>query len=137
MSIPRATCRFIARLMMGVLLFAQLAFAAHACGGMASTALGGADAPTSGATMAGMAAELSGQDASDAMQPNLCAAHCQSGQQNAGAKALPDLPATLPARPSALAPEAVPNRIRLAAAVQSVPPSADPPHAILHCCLRI
>lgn len=138
MSITRALSRFIARLMVGVLLFAQIAVAAYACSGgaaMVGAGAAGAEAMMADASMAGMASEDAGRGA---MDPNLCAAHCQSGQQNAGAKAMPDLPTAVPVSLYPLVPVVLPVRTpRAVAAPDDPPPMADPPHAILHCCFRI
>lgn len=74
----------------------------------------------------------------DPAQPNLCAAHCQSGQQNAGAKSVPDLPTAMPVSLYPQASLSLPAELlRASAATRDSPPSADPPHTILHCCLRI
>lgn len=141
--IPRALNRFIARLLVGVLLFAQFAVAAYACPGgagamMAGAADAGAAMTMADASMAGPASEKAGHGAMDPVQPNLCAAHCQSGQQNAGAKAVPDLPAAAPASLYSLVPVILPVSLqRTVAATADPPPMADPPHAILHCCFRI
>lgn len=136
-SIPRALSRFVARLMVGVLLFAQFAVAAYACSGGVGAAMTG-DMMMASASMAGPASGDAGHAAMDPAQPNLCAAHCQSGQQNAGAKALPDLPAALPVGLYPRVPAILPDRTqRASAAPGDPPPMADPPHAILHCCWRI
>lgn len=142
-SIPRALSRLIARLMVGVLLFAQFAVAAYACSGGMGTTMNVAeatvaDATMAGAPMAGMDSKDAGHGAMDPAQPNLCAAHCQSGQQNAGAKPVPDLPAAMPASLYPLVPVTLPVRTQCpVGAVDDPPPMAGPPHAILHCCFRI
>ncbi|MBN8507070.1 MAG: hypothetical protein J0L57_00505 [Burkholderiales bacterium] len=144
--IPHASSRFIARLLVGVLLFAQFAVAAYACGGAAGSAMSGAAGAGAGAgaemMMAGTAlaepaSENAGHGAMDPAQPNLCAAHCQSSQQNAGAKPLPDLPAAVPVSLYPLAPVMSGRSQRADAATDDPPSMADPPHAVLHCCLRI
>ncbi|MEO7391680.1 MAG: hypothetical protein ABIU58_05865, partial [Ramlibacter sp.] len=101
MAIPRRVRRFIARLLIGVMLFAQMAVAAYACAGAPSAWMNGARASAAAVSMAG--AELTGlanhevgHAAMDAAQQNLCAAHCQSDQQNAGGKPIPDAPAAIP-----------------------------------------
>ncbi|MCU0937635.1 MAG: hypothetical protein MUC86_00505 [Burkholderiaceae bacterium] len=143
MLTPRTLGRPIARLMVGVLLFARIAVSAYACTSGAGAAMGGAAGADAAMTMAAAsmadpASGNAGHGAMDPAQPNLCAAHCRSGEQNAGAKPLPDLPATSPVSLYPLAPVTLAVRKRRAvAAAEDPPPVADPPHAILHCCFRI
>lgn len=157
MTIARAFRQFVCRLMVGVLLFGQMAIAAYAC-----PALSGApqSLPTmamdaSAATMPGDAAgasmavspdtsatsdmaAMAGCDQIDDSTANLCVEHCHFGQQSADHASAPTVPAallttlyTLPVQPEALGlsrPSADSDFKRVAAA---------PPHAILHCCFRI
>ena len=141
--IPRTVSRFIARLLVGVMVFAQMTVAAYACTGAQGTVMPGAG--TSGtdvtmvrAAMIDLADGARGHAAMDPAQPNLCAAHCQSGQQNADGKPAPSVPAALPTSlyPRALADLSADSQ-RASTAPDDPPPKADPPHAILHCCLRI
>lgn len=133
----RGLLRGLARGLIGVVLFAQLAVAAYACPGLAT-----AESPTA---MASGAAATDAQmpdcdDRVGAMDPesaNLCAEHCKQGQQSDQAPTLtlpvamlsalyttlPVLPGKAPARP--------------AAATLSALVAASPPHAILHCVYRI
>lgn len=133
----RSLLRGLARGVIGVLLFAQLAVAAYACPGLA------AKAPDT-AMMSGGAAmdeQMPGCDdmagAMDPESPNLCAEHCKQGKQSDQAPTLTvpvamlaALYATTPALPA----KAVP---RSAAAALSALVAASPPHAILHCVYRI
>lgn len=132
----------MARLLVGVLLFAQLAVAAYACPVMLN---GSANGPDHSAGMAmgavtamqsgGMETKLGGADAD---LPNLCLGHCQFGQQNADSTSSPAVPValltslyTLPSL------EQSAGLARPLAAASGPPSLADPPHAILHCCFRL
>ena len=142
--------RWFARFMIGTLIFAQLAVSAHACAKMlpaggASAVVMAANQPAQSTTApavaptavvapgcAGMA-----MDNPDAVSGNLCAAHCQYGQQSDQASTL-SVPAALMTALylTPLVPEpALPPRS--AASTLSALVAATPPHAILHCVLRI
>ena len=138
MNSHHALRRTVGRLLIGVLLFAQLAVASHACPGPMGMGPVASVGPTAAAVDA--AALPPGCEAMDRDGANLCAEHCRLGQQSvdtAGAPALslgiPTLLYSLPLEPrhslgsgrSFPAPGA-----RLAAA-------PEPPHAILHCVFRI
>jgi hypothetical protein len=69
--------------------------------------------------------------------PNLCAAHCQTGDQNIDGGQTPAVPAHMlssfyvvhiPFAPAELNQNSTPT-----VAINAIPP----PHAILHCCFRI
>ncbi len=138
--ITRTVTRFVARLLVGALVFAQAAFASYLC----PTTGGAADARMAHVVVAGAidaaATASSSMEAwqMDATHPNLCAAHCQSGQPGTGTK-----PAEVP--PLALLAgyfgvDAITPRPAHGPAVvrfEGPPPLVDPPHAILHCCFRI
>lgn len=144
MLTPRTTSRFIARLLVGVLLFAQLAVAAYACpvvlNGSANgpdhaavMGMGGVTAMQSG----GMETKLGGMDP---VLPNLCVGHCQFGQQNADGTSSPTVPVPVALLTSLYTLPSLEQSAGLARpiATASGPPSlADPPHAILHCCFRL
>ena len=141
--------RVVCRMLIGVVLFAQLAVAAYACPGLSSAASVKAsmeattlaDANSAGGAMAG-----TGQQAMDCesmagpMDPefaNLCAEHCHHGQQSDQAATLTVPAALLTAlyiTPLAPEPFVAP---RHAAAATSALAAASPPLAILHCCFRI
>ena len=137
----RASTRFIARLLVAVLLLAQWSIAAYACPGLGSAtpamrigpAMVAAPAATAEAEMpgcTGMVAALD-QDAT-----NLCAEHCKVGQQSHEVPAVsvpqPWLSAlyAVPLVPLAL-PPARPWTSTLDALV-----AASPPLAVLHCIYR-
>ena len=133
----RTLLRGVARGVIGVLLFAQLAVAAYACPGLA------AKAPDTAMTSGGAAMDeqMPGcDDMAGAMDPesaNLCAEHCKQGKQGDQAPTLTvpvAMLAALYATTPTLAAKAVP---RPAAATLSALVAASPPHAILHCVYRI
>ena len=141
--------RLICRVLIGVLLSAQFAVAAYACPEFSSAqhnadvlALSG---PTDGS--AGHESQASASPVGvekdhgrmDPTLPNLCGEHCRSGEQKAEQPVAPTVPAAvLSALYTLPDPESVPalrvGFARSAAAAPAAP--ADPPHAILHCCLR-
>jgi hypothetical protein len=131
----RITSRFIARLLVGVLLFAQMAIAAYACPVM----LDGATHGTGPSAVMGMgdAAEVQ-SGGMDSDLPNLCLGHCQYGQQNADSTSSPPLPAAVLTSLYVLPSLEQSTGLARPLATASGPPSlADPPHAILHCCFRL
>jgi len=145
----RRFLRTVCRMLIGVLLFAQLAVSAYACPGLTPAARMTMPTPAAaapGAGEAGSAMAAAGQPAPhcdgmagprDADLANLCAAHCQQGQQSDQAATLAVPAALLNALyVIALAPEpaAAP---RPAADAANARAAASPPHAILHCCFRI
>ena len=76
--------------------------------------------------------------AKDLDTPNLCIAHCQSGQQS---NVHSDAPTVLPVMASILIvalsdPNAHASSGR-ANAPERITAAASPPHTILHCCFRI
>lgn len=122
-------CRFL----IGVVLCAQWAVAAHACPG--------APAMTAARTMQAAAAMADCDEmiaAPDSGASNLCAEHCRQGQQSDAVPAI-----TVPAAVLAtLYPLPAPGAVlltraeRLAAPADALGP-APPPHEIAHCCFRI
>lgn len=133
----RGILRRLARGLIGVLLFAQLAVAAYACPGLAAKA---PDAAVVAGDMA-MDEQMPGcDDMAGAMDPesaNLCAEHCKQGKQGDQAPTLTvpvavltALYTTTPTQPGKALP-------RPAAATLSALVAASPPHAILHCVYRI
>ncbi len=141
MLISRTVNRFIARLLIGMMLFAQMAVVAYACTGPQSASMrrAGTDVTLVTAPITAVADGGLGHVAMDLTpKPNLCAAHCQSGQQNADAKPAPSVSAAIPVSLYPSAVTSLPANIQRASAAPRGPPTgAEPPHAILHCCLRI
>lgn len=144
-AMTRSLLRLVARLMIGVVLFAQLAVSAYACPALATAA--GMDMPSLSASgpivkapMAMPAGAADCDDATGAMDPaaaNLCAEHCKYGQQSDHAPTLNVPAAVLTALYAApvVAPTAPPPRP--AAAWTSALVAASPPLAVLHCVYRI
>jgi hypothetical protein len=153
-----ASRRLVCRLLIGVLLSTQLAIAAYACSGMSRMLIPEQDQPANAAiAMAGLdlaspiasnpgagaaANQGNGMDAGcgrlDPAFPNLCVAHYQYGQQSADHSAAPTVPAALLTSLYTLPPLGESSeRTGLASGPNSARAAADPPHATLHCCLRI
>lgn len=138
MTMLRALKHWICRLMVGVILFAQMSVAAYACPSNMVSGNATADAITAMGAMVdceqmgeGMGRHL------DQANPGLCAEHCHPTQQSDHTQA-PTVPAALlialytvaltvdASRPDGLAPTAD-SRLH----------AAPPPLSILHCCFRI
>jgi hypothetical protein len=138
MTMPRALKHWICRLMVGVILFAQMSVAAYACPSNMVSGNAPADAITAMGAMVdceqmgeGMGKHL------DQANPGLCAEHCHPTQQSDHTQ-VPTVPAALlialytvaltvdASRPDGLAPTAD-SRLH----------AAPPPLSILHCCFRI
>jgi hypothetical protein len=148
----RQFLRSVAGVLIGVLLFAQMAIAAYVCPGvsvsantqmpsmeMVKTSSDTAALPVT-SNQAAPCASMGEDVAPLAMAPqnaNLCAEHCKVGQQSDQASTL-----TVPAvflmalyfAPLVPAPNA---GLRPAASTPSALVAASPPHTILHCCFRI
>ena len=135
----RSTTRMVARALVGVLLFAQLAIGAYAC--PALTPAVEADIQRGDASAAAASAQTANCDdmvgAMDPSSVNLCAEHCKYGQQSDQALTLNVPAAVLTALyATPLAPEMAPPP-RPAAATMSALVAASPPHTVLHCVYRI
>ena len=132
MELRRAIRKSISLVLMGVLLFAQLAVASYSC-----PRLGGMDPVSMPELMAvGMAP---GCDQLDPEAANLCAEHCHQGQQSADTAASPAVSAAIPTLLYLIPtePQHLPGSGRSTPAVgDSVGAAPEPPHAILHCVLR-
>lgn len=129
--------RSICRWLIGIIVSAQLAVAAFACAGQLGL---GASDPTAAkaVAMANHGAAVPWQNGGmDPTSQNLCLAHCQYGQQNADSSAQINVPVALLTTLYTLRPlgEAAAH-VRPLAAPWRPQAAADPPHAILHCCLR-
>jgi len=154
-KMTRSFMRSVCRVLIGALLFAQFAVAAHACPILAKnvSASSGMDAAVVDSNSAGTAtpdavsvepdesAAFPCNDMARAPEPisaNLCAEHCHYGQQTFDPGQVPSLspalftvlyvvPAFVPAESARLTP----------AEARAAPTAAPPPHTILHCCFRI
>lgn len=148
--------RLICRLLIGVLVSTQLAIAAYACNGIARMAMPGQGLPITAAMAmdrsgaadpaGSISAAAANQDEGpgpgcsrlDPALPNLCVAHHQYGQQSADHSPAPTVPAALLIGLYTLAPPGASSERASSPAGLGDPPAAvDPPHAVLHCCLRI
>jgi hypothetical protein len=132
----RSFLRMICRMLIGVVLFAQLAVSAYACPGLSAAGAQSVDTGTAAMAQAGMDCD----DMAGSMDPSsatLCAEHCRQGHQSDQAATL-TLPAVLLTAlyTLSLAPEPPALSPRQAAEGISALAAASPPHAILHCCLR-
>lgn len=142
----------VIRMMIGVLLFAQMAIAAYACPNLTMPVGAGtqsrvqaavpADADRleqSGPMMVSDASRTMPADCGevDPQAANLCAEHCKQGQQSADHTPSPAVaPALLTALYSVTLSTATPTAEAAYYALGLLLQAAAPPHAIVHCCLR-
>lgn len=142
----------ICRVLVAAVVFAQTAVAAYGCSRLPGTATAvqlhaaGISAGVEQADAAmlhdGLADEerkRTGHDDMAPMLPSLCVGHCQFGNQSAdhvpSPAVFPTLLTTLYALPS-LQDASELAWTRVASSTHGPPLAADPPHSILHCCLR-
>lgn len=134
----RALRRVVARLLIGVLVLAQAALAAYDCPTTPVAAMDGRAAM--GMSQGAAEAMLTMSTDSwrmDAEHPNLCGAHCQSGEQNVDTHPASTPPVTLLVGYFSLLPVVQRGgHTRPSGPENYPPPMVDPPHAILHCCYR-
>lgn len=148
----RRSLRSVAGVLIGVLLFAQMAIAAYVCPGLSLSAntqmptielfkTSSDEVAVLAATNQAVPCESMGDDMAmgplDPQNANLCAEHCKFGQQSDQATTL-SVPAALlmalyfvPQVPKFMA------ELRPAEATPSALVAASPPRTILHCCFRI
>ena len=141
----RQFLRTICRALIGVVMLTQMAIAAYACPGVARSAAMAMTMQMASVT----ASDFDAADASPTMDcegmagpidpdfANLCAEHCRHGQQSDQASTLTVPPVLLNAlydTSPAPVPGASPGHVVDAASGRV---AAVPPHALLHCCLRI
>ncbi|TBR72408.1 MAG: hypothetical protein EPN64_18155 [Burkholderiaceae bacterium] len=152
MMLTQASRRAICRFLIGVLVSTQLAVAAYACSGTARVAQLEQVQPGNAAVAmvdhngAGPIASYPGAAANqgamgygglDPALPNLCAAHYQYGQQSADHTPAPAVPAALLTSLYMLAPLGDSSGyVGSHTGPTGLLAVADPPHAVLHCCLR-
>ena len=142
MLIHRTGTRFIARLLIGVLATAQIAWAAYACPVIPAYSMGvqGNGAVAGASALTDMRVDVLPTESghTDLAGANLCVTHCRFGEQNADSS-----PAPTPMVALLVGYFALPLMAQVAghaaplAMANRPPPLVDPPHAILHCCLRI
>jgi hypothetical protein len=146
-DMTRALRRLICSVLIGVLVSAQLAITAHACPNF------GPSQPLTKDTAAPATEMVAGMDAHDMSSgeagsshadmdgslSNVCVGHCQYGQQMPDQTPAPTvstaLLSSLYALPSLDQASELAN-VRAASWRDGLPASGDPPHAILHCCMR-
>jgi hypothetical protein len=145
----RAWRQLICQVLIAAVVFAQTAVAAYGCSRLPGTStavqlhaamlsMGGQPA----AQHPGTPIDHGAMDDSGGMMPmvaGLCAGHCQFGNQSADHQPAPAPSPALFAVLYALDPmDRHPDGVAgwPAKPAQGSPPAADPPHAILHCCLR-
>ena len=150
MELSRAIRKSISRVLIGALLFAQLAVVSYACPSLSR--MGSISLPHSGVAPAMLLAAV---DATPELQPNgmppgcdqidpdaanLCAEHCRQGQQSVDTSPAPALSAGIltyfypvPIEP----PHSLGSGRSFPAPDASVDAAPEPPHAILHCVFRI
>ena len=139
--------RSVAQLLIGCLLFAQLAVAAYACPSVPSMgvqiSMAGSNEVDAGKVSMDVASqrmsncEDMAMGAQDPQNPNLCAEHCKFGQQSDQASTQTVPAAMLLALYFAPLEPAPKAGLRPAAVTPSALVAASPPHTILHCCFRI
>lgn len=144
----RRLLRSVAGVLIGILLFAQIAVAAYACPGMSSpvgmqmSSMELADGNSGDAAVPVASIQIANYEdmamgAMDTQNVNLCAEHCHYGQQSDQASTL-TVPATflMALYITPLVPVPV-TALYPAAATTSALVTASPPRTILHCCFRI
>jgi hypothetical protein len=147
-ALNRRFLRSFAGMLIGILLFAQMAVAAYACPSMASimdvkqSAMAFVDGNSGDSTGTVASNQITNCEdmaigTMDPQNANLCAEHCKVGQQSDKTSTL-TVPAGLlmalyfaPLVPAPMA------ELRPTAATQSALVAASPPHTILHCCFRL
>ena len=146
MSLSHALRQSVSRLLIGVVLFAQLAVASYVCPGlkvMDSVGNGGAATAIHGVVADSAAEPAAMQPGCDQMDPdaaNLCAEHCRFGQQSADTAPAPIVHVAIPTLlyPLPLEPQRLLGSGRaFPAADASLVAALSPPHTILHCVFRI
>jgi hypothetical protein len=131
MSLPRTLSKLICRVLIGVFVFAQFAVAGYTCPGFGQAAPQSIEMQTEASSV-----PAGGCDQMDQQAPNLCAEHCHFGQQSSDTPSVPAVFAPLPALLYVL-PEAQDAYGHASFPRDLLPVAAPPPHAILHCVLRI
>jgi hypothetical protein len=122
--------QLVARLLLAVFVFAQGAVSAYACPGLSGTL----NAPAVAEAMP----DCDRTTGLDPSAPNLCLAHCQSGQQTFDHSSQPSVaPADLGALVVSLSDPASADTSARSSNTQRFTAAAPPPHTILHCCFRI
>jgi hypothetical protein len=137
----RAIQRAIARTLIALFLFAQMMVAAYACPLMSTDtdAIRTHALATSVAQvmLPDAAADMSGCDGVTFDSPNLCAAHCQAGDQNTDAAQAVAVPANVLSGFYVVQITSPSSGLDRHSTSREFVYAIPPPHAILHCCFRI
>lgn len=142
----RALTGCISRVLIGVMLFAQFLISSYACPGMgmlsqeASTSMAMSVAPATGIDRTTADGKMAGGcPQMDQQAANLCLEHCRYGQQSSDTAPAPVAHAPVPALLYVAPAEPEPMTASIGWLLASDPllQAAPPPHALLHCVLRI
>jgi hypothetical protein len=131
----RSLHRTLCQLMIGAILFAQVAVAAYACPYVATGYGNTVAATVSSESMPSDCDQMAGT--LDPAAPNLCSAHCHNHEQSADHAAPPLLPPAFFATLYWLVAQAPIEPVSQAPEASVLHAALPPPHAILHCCFRI
>ena len=134
MRLTRTLDRLIHHVLVGMFLFAQLAVSAYACPDLLEPA-----SPRADMQAEAVGAMPPGCDEIDEQAANLCAEHCKAGQQSHDTSPMPVVTAPVLALLYMLPGEAsaVEGEDARTSSVDPLLAATPPPHAILHCVLRI
>ena len=127
--------RFVSQLLIGTILFAQIAVAAYACPVLAKWSAASDPISSSSVAKPGDCDQM--DDMMDATSPNLCSAHCHNHEQSADHAAAPALPPALFVALYWLVAPAITEPLIQTSEANVLHVALSPPHAILHCCFRI
>ena len=149
--------RLICRLLVGTVVFAQLATAAYACASLSQVATapvidpqvvaaaiyatplnGDGRSVDPGSDVSRNDCGVAGGNMAASTFSNVCHAHCQSAQQRVDTTSAASVPVALLASSYPL-PSLYdrPAQRGFPVTFEDPPSAADPPHAILHCCWRL
>jgi len=131
----RSLHRTLCQLLIGAILFVQVAVAAYACPNVATGYGNTVAAMVSAESMPADCDQMAGT--LDPAAPNLCSAHCHNHEQSADHADAPALPPALFAALYWLAAPAVAETLTQTPETSVLRAALPPPHAILHCCFRI
>lgn len=133
---PRSSfSRTLCQLLIGAILFAQMAVAAYACPNLAT-----GDANTVAATASAESMPADCDQMAGTLGPavsNLCSAHCHNHEQSSDHADAPALPPALFTALYWLATPALAEPQTQTSETSVLHAALPPPHAILHCCFRI
>ena len=127
-------CKFVGRLLIVAILFAQIAVSAYACPSLLKSRIESAAVATADSVpidCVQMAGRL------DPTAPSLCSAQSHIHEQSADHADSPALPPALFAVLYWLVAQTPVERVGKTPAASVLHAALPPPHAILHCCFRI